>query len=570
MSTSTNINYSIGILREEGDSWERRTPLTPKDCQLLINEGVKIFLQPSEIRCFSDYEYTEIGGIIQEDLNECNLIIGIRAIPPSRMYKDKSYIFFAKANKANISNNILDEILKKNIRLFDYEAIKSKIEYGDYYHKSLQTRVISFGRFAGMAAVANIFKGMAELLLSRKFSTPFIFSKLSFMYSDIDHLLQSFVTIGESIKEQFLPEEICPFVVSILGNGHAAGGALEVLKKLPHEIIKPVDLFTIKERKDVRDKIFICVFEYKNIYVNANDFPIGSEINFHHKKIDYERFDKNDFLEHPDYYLSVFKYYLPYIGCVINALYWQDTFRKIIRKDHLMDNCLFKDSKLIGIADIACDINGSNEVLDRYTTFQKPFFIYEPITKEIIYDIDQSSKEGVIYHAIPTLAASLADDASIYFSSLFYKYALSIVKNQYPDNKKRRSVFIDYPELNEAVVLENGELSSKFKAKFSTTTILPYNNEDHNLTHKYKIQIKLKGHIFDSGMFKFIIDDCKHYSVSTRPVFIKIGHVDEDISIAYIDLFSNDKDKLLIFLNSIKEKGRKDGHFIDDIKSNIQ
>ena len=241
-------NYNIkriGILREEGDDWERRVALVPIDCKLLIEKyNIEIFIQPSQIRCYSDKDYLNNKCKISENLENCSLIIGIQKISPNRLIKNKSYIFFASAKKAGLPFEILDFIIDNNIRLFDYEGIKHEQKSNDF-QQIRNSKVISFSRIAGIAGTANIFKGISELLLSRKYSTPFLFSRLSHMYKDIVDLEESFSSIGNYIKMQLLPENISPFVVGVIGSGNGAQGSLEVLTKLPHKFIDLKDIFSM-------------------------------------------------------------------------------------------------------------------------------------------------------------------------------------------------------------------------------------------------------------------------------------------------------------------------------------
>lgn len=51
----------IGIRREDKSRWERRAPLTPTAVALLIKQtGVKVYVQPSTKRIFSDADYVRV------------------------------------------------------------------------------------------------------------------------------------------------------------------------------------------------------------------------------------------------------------------------------------------------------------------------------------------------------------------------------------------------------------------------------------------------------------------------------------------------------------------------------
>lgn len=81
----------------------------------------------------------------------CSLILGVKEIPLEKLIPNKSYLFFSHTIKAQKYNMpLLDEILKKDIRLFDYEKISD--EKGN--------RLIAFGRFAGIAGTIDYLSGL--------------------------------------------------------------------------------------------------------------------------------------------------------------------------------------------------------------------------------------------------------------------------------------------------------------------------------------------------------------------------------------------------------------------------
>ena len=73
--------------------------------------------------------------------------------------------------------------------------------------------------------------------------------------------------------------------------------------------------------------------------------------------------------------------------------------------------------RLIGIADITADIDGSIEVLQEYTTPDKPFFVYNPESQDYDWDnLVSKNKNDIFYCAIDFLPCELAKDASNHFS----------------------------------------------------------------------------------------------------------------------------------------------------------
>lgn len=543
-----NMNLGvIGILAETKSPWERRVALTPLGCRSMISEGIRILVQPSRTRCFSDDEYRESGCELVEDLSPCNLIIGLQYPDINNLLPEKTYMIFSHCKKGKTENQaMLEKILEKKIRLIDYECIKE-----DKEDRSQAQRLVSFGRIAGIAGTINLLKGIGELLLARQVSTPFVFTKLAYMYTDMQDALQSLKTLGQYIVEQFLPEQYSPFFLAILGNGRVSHGVQEALQQLPSQFLTPEQLIN-GEYQNARDKIFVVVFEPSDIYTKNNG-----------------EFNKNDFTKNPEIYSSVFdSKYLKYFHAIINCLYWESRHPKILTKKSLRSHVTLQDSKLIGVSDISCDLNGSIEILDEYTTFQKPFFVYEPVMEKKIFHVDNTTKEGIIYHAIPNLAANFSVDASEHFSNLLIPYLKNLAFSKYPVNFEDQVL---PNEIKNACICSNGILTQRYKNIFRNTEEkkkVESTNLD-NSTKPYFISIKMKGHIFDSGFFTILIDSFNNYGVGHKIIFLSIGEGPDLPSILYIDIFGKSIDDLKNFISMVMKNVEIYNLEFDTLKSNI-
>ena len=83
---------TIGIVRETKNKWERRVPLTPDDLKKLLSENsFKTIIQPSGNRIFPNDNYIKVGAIVQEELVDCDLIIGIKEVKLEDIIADKVY-----------------------------------------------------------------------------------------------------------------------------------------------------------------------------------------------------------------------------------------------------------------------------------------------------------------------------------------------------------------------------------------------------------------------------------------------------------------------------------------------
>jgi saccharopine dehydrogenase (NAD+, L-lysine forming) len=55
------------FIRKETYPNEHRTPLTPKDVRILVNSGIKVYVQSSDNRVYSDKEYEKVGAIVTDN-----------------------------------------------------------------------------------------------------------------------------------------------------------------------------------------------------------------------------------------------------------------------------------------------------------------------------------------------------------------------------------------------------------------------------------------------------------------------------------------------------------------------
>jgi alpha-aminoadipic semialdehyde synthase len=110
-----NPYKSIAIRREDKNRWERRAALTPEAVEKLIKEtGIKVYVQPSTKRIFTDDRYRAAGAIVQEDLSPADVILGIKEVPVKDLIPGKTYVYFSHTHKGQEYNMpMLQDILDK-------------------------------------------------------------------------------------------------------------------------------------------------------------------------------------------------------------------------------------------------------------------------------------------------------------------------------------------------------------------------------------------------------------------------------------------------------------------------
>ena len=141
-------NVRIGILRETKTPPDRRVPLSPPQI-LKAKEKfpeVEFEIQPSPIRCYKDEEYKYLNLPLQEDISDCDILMGVKEVDKSCFIENKTYVFFSHvAKKQPYNREMLQEMMRKKITLIDYE----------YLTTPDGARVVAFGRWAGIVGAYN-------------------------------------------------------------------------------------------------------------------------------------------------------------------------------------------------------------------------------------------------------------------------------------------------------------------------------------------------------------------------------------------------------------------------------
>src|SRR5579871_5615929 len=155
MSTKLNAGdmislpmITIGLLREGKIPADNRVALTPAQCKWIHknSDELKIVVQSSVHRCFSDKEYLQAGVDVREDMHDCDILLGIKEVPSASLIPDKTYLFFSHTKKMQPHNRQMSqEIIEKRITLIDYECME---------HEDGQ-RILGFGFFAGVVGAHN-------------------------------------------------------------------------------------------------------------------------------------------------------------------------------------------------------------------------------------------------------------------------------------------------------------------------------------------------------------------------------------------------------------------------------
>ena len=81
---------TIGIIREGKTPPDKRVPLSPLQCEQILNDypQVELFVQKSEIRKFTDSEYERAGIAVVDSVDHCDVLLGVKEVPKNELTKD--------------------------------------------------------------------------------------------------------------------------------------------------------------------------------------------------------------------------------------------------------------------------------------------------------------------------------------------------------------------------------------------------------------------------------------------------------------------------------------------------
>jgi alanine dehydrogenase len=359
---------------------------------------VKIRVQPSKIRCFTDNEYAELGITLAEDLSDCEILMGVKEERIEDLIEGKKYLIFSHTIKKQTYNReLLQAILKKNIQLIDYEVLTNKDGF----------RIIGFGRFAGLVGAYSGLRAFG--IRNQLFGL-----KPAHECENLAEMLINLYTIN-------LP----PLKIAVTGDGRVAGGVLEILNHLNVWRLTPEQYLGI---------------EKPNLPVYTQLLPE----NYVRRKNGYE-FDLFHFFLNPAEYQNAFLPFAKSTDLLMAAAYWDPKAPVLFTPEDMKS----KSFRISVISDITCDIEGSIPSRKRASTIEDPFYDYNPETGEI--EPAFSSAKNITVQAVDNLPCELPKDASLDFGR-------NLIDKVFPSLFGEDTDGI----IERATIAKNGKLTQKF------------------------------------------------------------------------------------------------------------
>jgi alanine dehydrogenase len=350
----------IGITAETKTPPDRRVPITPAQVDLIQAKypHVRVCVEPSSLRCFSNEEYKYLEVDMNGAMHDCDVIMGVKEVQIDKLIPNKTYFFFSHvAKKQPYNRELLRAILAKNITLIDYE----------YLTRPNGMRIVAFGRWAGIVGAYNALRARGDR--TNNFSL-----KPAHKCHDMEELFAGLRKI-----------ELKPIKILITGGGRVANGALETLDILNLRKVTP---------KEFLNQIFsepvICQIEPMH-YVKRKDGQL---------------FDMRHFINNPQAYESNFNRFTEVTDIFIACHFWDNKSPIFIDEKDYLD----PKFNISVIADISCDIDGPIASTLRPSTIADPFYGYNPIngSEEPVF----SRPSNVTVMAVDNLPGELPRDAS--------------------------------------------------------------------------------------------------------------------------------------------------------------
>lgn len=321
---------TIGLIKEGKVPPDKRVAFTPLQAEEIIQRfpGVNLICQSSSVRCFADAEYQELDIRVQDSIVDCDILMGIKEVPIQDLLPNKTYLFFSHTIKKQPYNKrLLQEVLKKNIRLIDYEALKD----------TQSNRLVAFGRYAGIVGAYNglwTYGNRYQRYSLRRAHECF----------DINDL-----------KLEIRNVKLPAVKIALTGAGRVAKGAMETLDTAGIRKVNPQEYLT----KEFQEPVYVQL----------------SSADYHVRKAG-GHFNREEFHQTPDRYDCTFHQFTKQTDILLAGAYWNPKAPVLFTRQQMLN----LDFRIKIIADITCDINGSIPSTKRASTITDPLYDYDAQT----------------------------------------------------------------------------------------------------------------------------------------------------------------------------------------------
>lgn len=357
----------IGVLKEGKIPPDERVPLSPIQCKEIIDKypNVNLVVQKSDVRRITEQEYIEQGIELVDNVDDCDIILGVKEVPKKDLIPNKTYFYFSHTiKKQSYNRDLLLEMLNKNITMVDYETLTN----------AKGNRLIGFGKYAGIVGCYNSFYAYGKR--TGKFD-------LKRAYQCVDR-----AEMEAEIPKINLPND---YKIVITGGGRVATGIIEILNKIN---IKKVSA--------------------QEILNNTYSEPVYAQllVDDYYKMKDDSSFKRSDVYKTPEKFERDFMKFAKIADMYISGHFWDNKAPYIFTREDAKNS----EFKIKVVGDVSCDIDTAVACTIRPSTIANPLYGYDANNeKETNFD----NENAITVMAVDNLPCELPRDASADFGREF-------------------------------------------------------------------------------------------------------------------------------------------------------
>ena len=140
------------------------------------------------------------------------------------------------------------------------------------------------------------------------------------------------------------------------------------------------------------------------------------------------KFDRKHYFANPHLYKSTFyERVAPYASVIVNGIYWDQNFPRLLTIEQFENLHKRRKSRLLAVADLSCDPEGSIEFMRNTSSIDHPFYVWDPDRREVNWDVINAP--GVLILAVDNLPTEIPVDATNYFGESLLPWVESLVYN---------------------------------------------------------------------------------------------------------------------------------------------
>lgn len=386
----------FGIIREGKNPPDKRVPFAPKQVAQLKQTypNLEMVVQSSPIRCFEDAAYASEGVEMVDSVSDCDVVFGVKEVPYDMLADGKTMLFFSHTIKKQPYNrDLLREVLRKKVRLIDYETLT----YPNGF------RVLGFGRYAGIVGAYNALIAHGKRYNSFELKPAYLCEDMKEMGREMEK-----VVLGNA-------------KIIISGGGKVANGSKETLNAAGiREVTIPEFL------NDEFDEPVYCNADILDYHEIGGKAPANFA----------------EFVKDTTIWENTFTKFTKVADIFISAHFWDNKSAHFFTEEDVRSI----DFNVKVVADITCDIKGSVPTTLRPSTIEEPIYGYDRFTGK---EAEPFAENSITIMAVDNLPCEVPKDASEGFGTDLMEKIVPLFLRDDPERILERATIAQNGKLTE-------------------------------------------------------------------------------------------------------------------------